>query len=97
MRKAVYHPAAPGEAREAARYYSDKSETLADDFWEELLEAIEYARQFPERHHFDPCGKRRSNLKRFPYHFLFRIFDTHIRITTIRHNHRQPGHGTRRN
>lgn len=96
MREVIYHPKVPTEAREALAYYEEISPKLADEFWEDLTEAIAYARRFPERHHFDHRGRRRSNLEKFPYHFLFRVFDSHIRITAIRHHNRNPGYGARR-
>ena len=96
MREVVCHPKVPAGAREALAYYTEISSKLGDEFWEELTAAIEYARQCPERHHFDQSGRRRSNLEKFPYHFLFKTFDIHIRITAIRHHSRDPGYGTRR-
>lgn len=96
MRLVVYHPQVPSEVRKVIEYFDGISPKLADEFWDELTEAIEYAREFPERHHFDPSGFRRSNLKRFPYHFLFRVFPDYIRVTVVRHNRRHPGYGTRR-
>lgn len=96
MRVVLYHPKVPAEARQATDYYEAISPALGDRFWGELLEAIEYARQFPEHHHFDPCGLRRSNLKKFPYHFLFRTGRGFIRITAIRHNRRNPRYGSKR-
>ena len=68
MRREVrFHRKVPSEVREFIKYYESISESLADGFWTELTKAIDYAAKFPERHHFDPSGKRRSNLKRFPY------------------------------
>lgn len=96
MREVVYHPKVPSEAREALAYYDRISGKLGDEFWEELTAAIEHAREFPERHHFDQSGRRRSNLQKFPYHFLFRVLDTHIRVTAIRHHSRDPNYGKRR-
>lgn len=66
MKQVVYHPRVPSEVREAIAYYDEISPRLADEFWNELVEAIDYARNFPEHHHFDPTGMRRCNLKRFP-------------------------------
>lgn len=74
MRFPVYHPCVPSEVRKVVEYYEEISPKLADEFWIELTEAIDYATEHPEHHHFDPTGFRRSNLKRFPYHFLFRVF-----------------------
>lgn len=73
MRTVVYHPKVPVEVREFLAHYDSISSDLGNSFWDELTEAIEYARDFPERYHFDRTGRRRSNLKRFPIHFLFRI------------------------
>jgi hypothetical protein len=68
-----YHERVQDEVREILGFYSAISNQLADDFWNEFSEAAEDARQHPERHHFDASGSRRSNLSRFPYHFLFRV------------------------
>lgn len=96
MRKTIYHPEVPGEVRRIIADYEKISSKLADGFWDELTEAIAYATEFPERHHFDASGRRRSNLRRFPYHFLFRVFDDRIRITVVRHHSRTPQFGSRR-
>lgn len=96
MRKVVYHPKIPAEVHNFIEHYDAISCDLGDSFWEELTEAIEYAREFPERHYFDRTGRRRSNLKRFPIHILFRVFPDMIRITAVRHDRQDSGHGARR-
>jgi len=96
MRQVGYHPKVPAEVRAFLDYYDAISPKLGDAFWTELTEAIEYAREYPERHHFDHTGRRRSNLKRFPVHFLFRILPEMIRITAVRHDRQAPGYGATR-
>lgn len=96
MRKVVYHPKVPAEVRAFLGHYGSISGDLGDSFWLELNEAIEYAREFPERHHFDRTGRRRGNLNRFPIHFLFRVFPNSIRITAVRHDRQDPGNAARR-
>jgi plasmid stabilization system protein ParE len=96
MRTILYHPSVPSEAREILAYYENISVKLADEFWRELQDALQYAQEFPKRHHFDQSGRRRSNLTIFPYHFLFRVFDTTIKIIAIRHNNQKSNYGTRR-
>jgi plasmid stabilization system protein ParE len=91
-----FHPKVPAEARASFDYYGSISEALGEDFWAELTSAFEEARTHPERHHFDASGLRRSNLRRFPVHFLFRIFPDHIRITVIRHDRSHPSQGIKR-
>lgn len=91
-----YHARVQDEVREILSFYSEISNQLADDFWNELSEAADYASQYPERHHFDASGRRRSNLSRFPYHFLFRVSPSLVKVTLVRHNSRSPGYGSRR-
>ena len=33
---------------------------------------------------------QRADLRRFPYHFLFRIVDDSVRILVVRHHRRHP-------
>ncbi len=95
-REVLYHSAVQAEIREILDYYGGISELLADEFWEELTNAFEYARRFPERHHFDSSGRRRGNLNRFPYNFLFRTSISQIKVTVVRHNSRRSSYGSRR-
>ena len=76
----IYHRLAAKDAREIALKYGCISDTLCDRFWNEFDQAIEPVLCQPERHHFDPSGKRRKNLKRFPYHILFEIRLDCIRV-----------------
>ena len=94
--KVQYHPSVRRDVREALAYYSEDSERLADDFWSELQGCIALVPEHPERQHFDLCGMRRCNLKRFPYHFLYRIETDRIRILVVRHGKRDSSFGTRR-
>ena len=96
MRAVVYHPKVPAEVRAFLDHYDAISPDLGDSFWQELIEAIDSARDHPERHHFDRTGRRRSNLKRFPIHFLFRILPGKIRVTAVRHDKQDPGYGSTR-
>ena len=41
MRSVVYHPRVPSEIREINDYYDQIDPALANEFWEELLGAIE--------------------------------------------------------
>ena len=95
-REILYHSAIQKEIREILDHYEEVSEQLADEFWEELTKGFDNARRFPARQHFDSSGRRRVNLTRFPYHFLFKSSDTQIKITSVKHNSRHPGYGARR-
>jgi plasmid stabilization system protein ParE len=96
MKPLILHPRAVKDAREIAAKYEAISERLVERFWAELDEAIDRIESHPELHHYDPSGRRRSNLKKFPYHILFEERLECNRIVVIRHHHRHPGYGLRR-
>jgi len=50
--RVAYHPAVQRDIKEAITTYRAISEKLADDFREELMNAIEYPRRNPESSHF---------------------------------------------
>jgi plasmid stabilization system protein ParE len=96
MKPLSIHPRAAKDAREIAAMYAEISHELRDKFWKEIDHAIDCIEQYPERHHYDPSGRRRSNLQRFPYHILFEERVDCNRVIVIRHHHRNPGYGIRR-
>ena len=69
---------------------------LGDEFKKELRHFIRLAAANPGR--FYPAGSRfrRANLRRFPYHFLYREIPDGIRITLVRHHKRHPDYGLER-
>jgi plasmid stabilization system protein ParE len=69
---------------------------LADEFYAELRRFMEYAVARPESFAVRERDLRRVNLKRFPYHFLFRIADDTVRILVVRHHRRHPSFGAGR-
>lgn len=94
--KVVYHPDVQQDATRILRHYDDINDRLGDEFWEELNSLIKLAAANPGRFHFEGRNRRRVNLQRFPYHFLFREIPDGIRITVIRHHKLHPAHGLRR-
>ena len=96
MKPLIIHPRAAKDAREIAVKYADVSDDLCVQFWKELDDAIDFIERYPERHHYDPTGRRRSNLKKFPYHILFEERLECNRSIVIRHHHRNPRYGLRR-
>lgn len=88
-----YHPSVRQDVVEAMRRYKTVSEKLATDFKTELRRVIVMASANPNR--FPPVkpGFHRANLKRFPYHFIYRKIPEGIRVTLVRHHHRDPNAG----
>jgi hypothetical protein len=62
-----------------SKYYG-VSHQLGEDFFAEFQIGIRKAVENPRYSHFDRSGLRRCNLDRFPYHFLYDIRETYIRV-----------------
>jgi plasmid stabilization system protein ParE len=91
-----FHPAVAKDLAEAVRRYDPVSPRLGEQFLEEFRHVVKLAARHPGRFH--PVGKRfrRANLKRFPYHFLYREIEEGIRVTLVRHHRRDPAYGLER-
>ncbi len=94
--KVVYHPAVQRDVSRILRHYDGINDRLGDEFWEELNSFINTAGATPQRFHFEAHDRRRVNLRRFPYHFLFREIPGGIRITVVRHHKQHPQRGLER-
>jgi len=92
----VYHPDVQRDVNGILRHYDRISHQLGNEFWDELMSCLQAAARNPKRFHFANRGLRRVNLRRFPYHLLFRELPGRIRITVVRHNRRHPGHAIKR-
>ena len=78
-------------------YYEDVAgRQLADEFYNELRFYFQKAADSPETYGIREHDLRRVNLERFPYHFLFRVFDDTVRILVVRHHRRRPTLGIHR-
>ena len=91
--KVVYHPAVQRDVSRILRHYDGINDKLGDEFWDELNSFINRAGANPKRFHLEARDRRRVNLKRFPYHFLFREIAGGIRITVVRHHKQHPERG----
>jgi plasmid stabilization system protein ParE len=94
--RVVYHPGVQKDVNQILSYYDNLSPDLTDGFWRELQRLITLIGEKPGRFHPATRGLRRVNLKRFPYHILFRQFPVTVRIITVRHNKRHPSVGMQR-
>ena len=92
----VYLPAVQQEVSRILRHYDGINDHLGDEFWEELNSFMVQAATNPQRFHFEARDRRRVNLRRFPYHFLFREIPSGIRITVVRHHKQHPERGLER-
>ena len=88
-----FHPAVEQDAAEALQRYDEVSLILGDEFKKELQHVVALAAANPGRFHPVNSKFRRANLRRFPYHFLYREIPDGIRITLVRHHRRHPDYG----
>jgi len=64
-------------------YEMESSAELSDAFYDELRLKMQLAASHPERYRVVTKDLRRTNLTRFPYHFLFRQIQGGIRILVV--------------
>ena len=88
-----YHASVRQDVAEAMWRYKAVSKRLANDFRAELRRVIAMAGANPNRFHPLAPGFHRANLKRFPYHFIYREIPEGIRVTLVRHHRRHPDTG----
>jgi len=79
-----------------AYYEKESGPQLADAFYSELRAKFQFVANEPLRFRIIEKDLRRANLRRFPYHFLFRQIPDGIRILVVRHHRRDPAIGTER-
>jgi toxin ParE1/3/4 len=92
----AYHPLVQREVNAVLRRYDGASARLGDEFWAELMRVLRVITENPEHFRFSVRDLRRANLKRFPYHVLYRVAANGVRVVVIRHNKRHPAYGVRR-
>jgi plasmid stabilization system protein ParE len=96
--RVILHPKVHSDVDAIMTYYERvASRELADDFYAELRRFIREAAETPESFSIRERDIRRVNLRRFPYHFLFRIVgDDVVRVLVVRHHRRHPSLGIHR-
>ncbi len=93
----VFHPRVFSDLAKIMEYYERvATHALADDFYAEFRRFVAEAGERPESFSIRERDIRRVNLRRFPYHFLFRVVGDSIRILVVRHHRRHPSFGTSR-
>jgi len=93
----VLHPKVYSDIAQVMEYYEQvASAELADEFYAELRQLMRGVAKRPESFPIRERDIRRANLRRFPYHFLFRMTSDAVRILVVRHHRREPSLGTER-
>ena len=92
----IRHPKLAEDIREIATHYAEISERVLAAFWRELDSVLASVERNPRSHHFDTCGLRRANFRKFPYHLLYEADDNAIFMVVLRHDRRHPDFGINR-
>ena len=92
----VLHPKVYSDIDEIMGYYERVATPgLAEEFYTELRYFVTKAADKPQSFSIRERDIRRANLRRFPYHFLFRGVGHEVRILVVRHHHRYPSFGSK--
>jgi plasmid stabilization system protein ParE len=91
-----FHPLVQKDINCILLRYDEISPKLGDRFFAELIAAFDDVLRNPHRGHIQERDVLRVNLRSFPYHFLYRILPSRLRVTIVRHNKRHPRLGLRR-
>jgi plasmid stabilization system protein ParE len=95
--RVVFHPKVYSDVSKIMEYYEQvATEALADEFYREFRAIVARAAHRPESFRIRTRDIRRANLRRFPFHFFFRVVEGSIRILVVRHHKRYPFLGIRR-
>ena len=93
----IFHPRVHSDISKVMDYYERVATLeLADEFYCEFRAAVKATTEKPQLASLRKGDFRRVNLRRFPYHFLFRIAGDSLRVLVVRHHYRRPSFGTRR-
>lgn len=93
-----FHPAVRRDLNEVLDYYSERSSTAADRFWDALHERLVEIAGNPERFGFihQTRGLRRVRLRKFPYLIIFYQTSDGVKVTCVKHEKRHPLRGMQR-
>jgi plasmid stabilization system protein ParE len=94
----LFHPGVQRDINEVLDYYSERSLTAADRFWDELHARFREIADNPRRFAFIHAarGLRRARLRKFPYLVIFYESEQRVKVTCVKHEKRRPPLGLRR-
>lgn len=88
--------AAKRDVREAKDWYAERQPDLDLLFRDELDQALDRIRAFPESYPVVYKELRRANLRRFPYAIFYRRRESDWLVVAVIHHARHPRHWQRR-
>jgi plasmid stabilization system protein ParE len=93
----ILHRLLQRDLRSVLAYYRDEGgDELARRFHAEFEQLVAEICRHPQRFHSISELLRRANFRSFPYHLLYRVTGTDVRILVLRHHRRGPSYGVGR-
>ena len=90
----VFHPRIHADLVAILAYYQRVGAPgLADAFYAEFRYYVNQVMASPTSFAIRERDIRRADLRRFPYHVLFRVAGDSVRILVVRHHRRRPSLG----
>ena len=96
--KLRFHPKVQNDVNEVLDYYSERSLSAADRFWDDFQRRLTEIAEQPSRFGYIDAkrGLRRVRLRKFPYLVLYYEVSGGVKITCVKHEKRFPLVGLRR-
>ena len=83
-------PKAQRELFQSIEFYEQQLKGLGTLFSQEIFEAIDLIRLYPEGYQLITRHTRKCSLRKFPYLILYGIINNTVVISSIAHQHRHP-------
>lgn len=84
------------EVEDACHWYDERKSGLGNEFFQELEKVLKLISANPTAFPLAPMGRRRAQLRRFPYGVSYRVMDDRVRILAVHHDNRHPSYGSGR-
>ena len=86
----IFHPLAQQELSQTMEFYEHQVPGLGNIFFEEISDAVDRIKLYPESYHIIMNRTRKCSLQKFPYLVLYGIIHDTIVVSAIAHQHRHP-------
>ena len=91
----VFHASVQKDIDEVLAFYSERTLTAADRFWDDLNQRLQEIRDHPTQFGFIGSRRRlrRARLRKFPYQVLYKETGDEVWVACVRHEKRHPSYG----
>jgi toxin ParE2 len=92
VKEAVFHPEARVEVSESVEFYEARLEGLGLRFLAAVEDAAERIASSSEAGTPLTGGFRKRIVSGFPYSVIYRVWEDHVYLVAVAHQHRRPGY-----